>query len=516
VCFSPSAIKASQATVDISSPLKLVKNMPAKITVMKFGGTSLEDRLAFERVARIVSSHKRESLVIVVSAMSLVTEALLLSLRAAAKGKISVALRSIDEHLERHLQVTHVLRATSRAGITRLIESFRQEIAELLEAVALSGKTSASLEDSIASYGERLSAHLLTVVLEEHGVPASYVDARQCILTDEEHGKARPLLKETWQRTRAELEPLLKAKRVPVLGGFIAATQKGVTTTMGRGSSDYTATLVSAALGARETQIWTDVNGVLTADPRLIKSARTVPQLSYGEAEELARFGVKVLHSKTIQPAAEHEIPVRICNSRAPEEIGTLICARTEAATSTVKAISHKSGVMMVEITSTPALVANGFLPAIRKIFDRHQTALDIIATSDIGVSLMCEETNALPLIIQDLQQVGSTELKRDRAIICCVGEGLQSVPSYVMKLFDTLTNIDFTWRSASASNFLLVVDEEHAAIVIRRLHHAIFEQNQDGREQASGNGKKLQLKDWRDCSFMIRGLGNDFDKYGR
>jgi aspartate kinase len=458
--------------------------MSTKITVMKFGGTSIEDQMAFERVARIIRSYQREYLVVVVvSAMSRVTDALLLSLQTAAKGKTSVALRYIDEHLERHLQVTHNLGATSRASIMRLLESFRQEIAELLEAVALNGKTNARLEDTIASYGERLSAHLLAVVLEEHGLPASYVDARRCILTDEEHGKARPLLKETKERTRAELGPLLKAKRVPVLGGFIASTVKGVTTTMGRGSSDYTATLVSAVLGAHETLIWTDVNGVLTADPRLIETARTVPQLSYGEAEELARFGVKVLHSKTIQPAAEHGIPVRICNSRAPDEIGTLICARTEALPGTVKAIAHRSGVTMVEVTSTPALVANGFLPAIRRIFDRRQTALDIVAASDVGVSLICEETNTLPLIIQDLQQVGSTEVKRDRAIICCVGEGLQSAPSYVIKLFDTQTNIDLRWRSASGSYFVLVVDKEYAAKVIRLLHHAFFEHDRSGEE---------------------------------
>lgn len=450
---------------------------------MKFGGTSIEDQMAFERVARIIGSYQRERLVVVVSAMSRVTDALLLSLQMAAKGRTSVALRSIDEHLERHLQVTKNLGATSRASITRLIESFRQEIAELIEAVALNGKTRARLEDTIASYGERLSAHLLAVVLEEHGIPSFYVDARRCILTDEEHGKARPLFNETKERTRVELEPLLKAKKVPVLGGFIASTVKGVTTTMGRGSSDYTATLVSAVLGARETQIWTDVNGVLTADPRLIETARTVPQLSYGEAEELARFGAKVLHSKTIQPAAEHEIPVRICNSRAPEEIGTLICARTEAVPGTVKAIAHKSGVTMAEVTSAPALVANGFLPAIRKIFDRHQTDLDIIATSDVGVSMMCEETKALPLIIQDLQQVGSTKVKRDCAIICCVGEGLQSAPNYLLRLFDTLTNIDLTWRSASGSSFVLAVDEEDAAAVIRLLHHAIFEHNQRSEE---------------------------------
>jgi aspartate kinase len=204
-----------------------------------------------------------------------------------------------------------------------------------------------------------------------------------------------------------------------------------------------------------------------------------------------------VLHSKTIQPAAKYDIPVRICNSRAPEEVGTLICARTEAASGTVKAIAYRSGVTMVEVTSTPALVANGFLPAIRSIFDRHQTALDIIATSDVGVSLACEESSTMPLIIRDLQQVGAIEVKRERAIICCVGEGLQSAPGDVMKLLETLTNIDFTWRSVSGSNFVLVVDEEHAATVIRQLHHALFEHDQRGREgeQASGESKSLQLE---------------------
>lgn len=463
--------------------------MSAKVTVMKFGGTSIEDGLAFERVAHIVNSSKRERPVVVVSAMSRVTDALLSSLQTAASGEISLALNSIDEHLERHLQVTSSLGATARADILLLIESVRQEIAELLQAVAVSRTTSSRLQDIIASYGERLSASLLASVLAEHGLPASYVDARRCILTNEEHGKATPLLKETRERTRAELEPLLRAERVPVLGGFIAASMGGMTTTMGRGSSDYTATLVSATLGARETQIWTDVNGVLTADPRLIETARTVPQLSYGEAAELARFGVKVLHPKMIQPAAEHEIPVRICNSRAPGEVGTLICARTEAASGAVKVIAHKTGMTMVEVTSTPALIANGFLHAIRRIFDRHQTALDIVASSDVGVSLACEEISVLPLIVQDLQRVGSIEVRKDRAIICCVGDELQVAPSNAMKLFETLTDVDFTWHSSSGNNFVLVVDEEHVGILIRRLHDAIFEHDAKERGRAGFRG---------------------------
>jgi aspartate kinase len=451
--------------------------MSAKVTVMKFGGTSIEDGQAFERVVQIVRARESERPVIVVSAMSRVTDALLSGLRTAASGNVSQALRSIDEHLERHRSVATTLGATARADMTVLLDSSRKEIADLLVAIDFDRHVSARLQDTVASYGERLSAALLAFVLAEHGLPAAYVDARRCILTDEEYGQARPLLKETGRLTRAELEPLLKAKRIPVLGGFIAATAEGVTTTLGRGSSDYTATLVSAALSARETQIWTDVNGVLTADPRLIKTAHTVPQLSYAEAAELARFGIKVLHPKTIQPAAENEIPVRICNSRLPREAGTLICRRADKTTaSTVKAIAHKTGMTMVKVTSTPALVANGFLPRIRKIFDRHQTEFEIVATSDVGVSLVYEVSSALPFIIDDLQQVGSTEIKSERTIICCVGEGLQSDLRCLMKLFETLNGIDFTWHSTSGNNCMLVVDEKYAGMAIRRLHHAIFE----------------------------------------
>jgi aspartate kinase len=459
--------------------------MSVKVTVMKFGGTSVEDGPAFERVAHIVDSYSQERPVVIVSAMSRVTDALLSSLRSAAQGEIGAARRSLEEHLERHLEVARSLGGPARPDTILLIERVRQEIRGLLESAAASRMTSAGLQDIVASYGERLSASLLTVVLDEHGLPASYVDAGRCILTDEEHGKARPLPSHTRRRTRAELEPLLRAKRIPVLGGFIAATMKGATTTMGRGSSDYTATLVSAALEARETQIWTDVNGVMTADPLLIKTARTVPQLSYAEAEELARFGAKVLHPKMIQPAAEKRIPVRICNSRAPGQTGTLICARMPAARGTVKAIAHKTGMTTVEIISTPAMMANGLRHGVQAIYDRHRTAVDVVAISEVGISLASAETGALSCIIEDLQRLGSVNVRRDRAIISCVGEGLQRAPGNVTKLLSAFREVDstLTWSSTSSSNCVLVVAADCADSFIRRLHHAIFEH--DVRERA-------------------------------
>ncbi|HYG79420.1 MAG TPA: hypothetical protein VD861_03485, partial [Pyrinomonadaceae bacterium] len=269
-----------------------------------------------------------------------------------------------------------------------------------------------------------------------------------------------------------------RAGRVPVLGGFIGATVEGVTTTLGRGSSDYTATLVGAILGARETQIWTDVSGVLTADPRLIETARTVPQLSYGEAAELARFGAKVLHPKMIRPAAERGIPVRICNSRAPEEAGTLVCANPDVTRGPIKAIACRTGLVTAEFPAAAGLAANGFLRALREASDRHQATVHFLETAGDGFVLACEEAGALPSVLLDLRLPRPAEVRSDRAIVCCVGEGLQHAP----ESRDALRGVDSTldWRSTSGHNFVSVLDEDRAGTVVRRLHHAIFENHKE------------------------------------
>lgn len=444
---------------------------------MKFGGTSVEDGPAFDRVAQIVQAYQCAAPVVIVSAMSRVTDALMASQHLAARGKVSEAIQSLEEHFERHLRVANRLGMLAQSRMPELVEKARREIIELLNMAAGAGMTTTERQDTITSHGERLSANLLTIVLEEYGLPAAYVDARRCILTNEEYGNAQPLIQESCRRTRSEIEPLLEARRVPVLGGFIAATKQGVTTTLGRGSSDYTATLVSAALGARETQIWTDVDGILTADPRLVKTARTVPELSYGEAAELARLGARVLHPKMIQPVLEQQIPIRICNSRAPEESGTLICAKTKTSAHAVKAIAHKTDLTRVDITSEPALVANGFMHAIERIFERHQTHMDIVAMSAVGISCAFAAA-APPSIVPDLEQVGLVEIQKHRAIISCVGEGLQSAREVAEKI---LQDIDpsLAWQSTSTNNLISVVDGDSVGPVVRRLHQGIFELGQ-------------------------------------
>ena len=446
---------------------------------MKFGGTSLEDWQAFQRVANIIDSNRNTNLVVVVSAMSGVTDALISSFQKAARGETSESLRALELHFERHLKVSSTVSKRARERMQAVIEHSRREIIELfgdIGDISPSPKTTAKGQDAMASHGERLSANLLTVVLEEYGVPATYVDARRCIITDEGHGSAKPLFEETWRQTRAELQPLIESKRVPVLGGFIAASKNHVTTTLGRGSSDYSATLFSAALGARETQIWTDVDGVMTADPDLVKSARTVSQLSYEEAAELAQLGASVLHSKMIQPVIEEKIPIRILNSRAPERRGTLICAGDETRNSAVKAIAHKANLIRIDITSTPAFVANGFLGAIRNIFDRHYTRMDIVAMSHLGISFACEEAGAFRSLVQDLRQVGSVDVRKQRAIISCVGSGLQSVGSSE-KLRNVLRQIQpaLTWYRTSGFSLISMVDSDCVGPVVRQIHQALF-----------------------------------------
>src|SRR2546429_1331525 len=267
------------------------------------------------------------------------------------------------------------------------------------------------LQDEIVAYGEQLSSQLLAAVLRELGLAARQIDARRGIKTDESYGVASPL-PESEQSTRNEVLPLLESTKIPVLGRFIGSTMSGVTTTLGRGGSDFTAALVGAALDAREIQIWTDVSGVLTADPRIVPEARTIPVLSYQEAAELAYFGAKVLHPKTIQPAVDESIPVRVCNSRAPENPGTLIVSESEATPQNIKAIAHKNGITTVQVTSARMLGAYGFLRALFEVFDRHRTPVDVVTTSEVSVSLSLDNAGTLPEIVRELEEFGTVEVE--------------------------------------------------------------------------------------------------------
>ncbi|HMG74952.1 MAG TPA: lysine-sensitive aspartokinase 3 [Pyrinomonadaceae bacterium] len=447
-------------------------------TIMKFGGTSVEDSSAFRNVAAIVKEAVPLRPVVVVSAIGGFTNALLASVQKAIGGDARVATRSLDHDLKRHVAIAReLLNAESRAAFELTIAVTRREIRQLHKIIALHPVTQPPLQDEMVAYGEQLSAQLLAAVLRESKLAARYVDARRCLRTDDNYGSAAPL-PETAAATRAELMPLLEASRIPVLGGFIGSTDKGVTTTLGRGGSDYSAAIIGAALAGREIQIWTDVSGVLTADPRLVRKARTIPVLSYQEAAELAYFGAKVLHPKTIQPAIDCRIPVRVCNSRAAHETGTLIIAEPQAAPQAVKAIAHKNGITTVQITSARMLGAYGFLRALFEVFDRHRTAVDVVTTSEVSVSLSIDDARVLPELIPDLEQLGAVEVEEHRTIISVIGEGLRSTPGIAARIFDEISDINVAMISVGASsvNLTFMVEESRATEAIKRLHYVCFE----------------------------------------
>jgi len=449
------------------------------LTVLKFGGTSVADAVAFERVAGIVRAHGGPRVVVVVSALAGMTDALLACAAVRVEGEAAHARRHLNEQLERHAAIARrLLGDDAAAGFRAELADARTRIADLLDRLDGQAGERPALQDEIVSYGERLSASLLAATLRRAGLPARYVDARRCLTTDDTHGRATPLLRETEHRTRAELLPLLQDGLAPVLGGYIAATRDGVTTTLGRGGSDYTAALVGAALEADEIQIWTDVSGVLTADPRVVADARPIPRLSYREAAELAYFGAKVLHPKTIEPATQRGIPVRICNSRAPQDPGTVVAAQPDIWPGAVKAIAHKTGITVLQIASSRMLGGYGFLRALFEVFERHRTVVDVVTTSEVSVSLTLEDAQSLPAIAGELQALGEVTVEPHRAIVCVVGEGLRTTPGIAARVFATVQDINVSLISQGASrvNLTFVVEEAHVREAVQRLHRALLQ----------------------------------------
>lgn len=455
--------------------------------VLKFGGTSVGDAAAFERIAGIVRAHGGAQPVIVVSAMSGVTDSLFAAVEAAGRG--AAASGNLDAQLERHRAVAQrLLDRDAAAGFEAELERARGELAGSLARVAAGPAARAALRDEVAAQGERLSSALLGAVLAARGLPARTVDARHCIVTDGTHGRATPDGAATTQHTRAELAPLLETGAIPVLGGYIAATARGVTTTLGRGGSDYSAALVGAALDAAEIQIWTDVSGVLSADPRIVPGARTIPRLSYAEAAELAYFGAKVLHPRTIQPATDRRIPVRICNSLVPDAPGTLVTAEADIWPETVKAIAHKQGITVVEVTAARERGAHGFLRALFDVFDRHRIVVDVVSTSEVSVSLTVEDGDALPPILDELRQLGDVHVAGRRAIVCVVGEGLRRTQGVAARVFETIRdlNVLLISQGASSVNLTFVVDDASVTDAVVRLHEALLEREGAGSPAAA------------------------------
>ncbi len=439
----------------------------------------MQNTEAFARVAEIVGGQQDFSPVVVTSAMSKVTDALLLAFDTAKKGDFEEAFSSLKPHFERHEQVSKDLTDENQQKAFRTELDFTQEeLSDLLMRVSRRSLPLSMLKDAIVSYGEQLSSRLLAEVCSAKNLNARQVDSRRLIVTDEEYGAAQPIWDETEKLVQLELQPLIEAGEIPILGGFIAASRSGETTTLGRGGSDYSAALVGAALRAREIQIWTDVTGVLTCDPRICGEARTIDVLSYDEAAELAYFGAKVLHPKTIKPAVDYLIPVRVCNSHEPAMRGTMILAESNISPNKIKSIAHKTGITILRISSARMLGAYGFMSALFQIFERYRTAIDVISTSEVSVALTLDDTASIEPIVNELKRLGDVEIETNQAVVCVVGEGLRSTPGLASKIFSTVpeVNISLISHGASSVNLTFVVEEEKVQEVIKKLHDTFFQ----------------------------------------
>jgi aspartate kinase len=451
---------------------------------MKFGGTSVANQDAIRRVTAIVRQQiERQPAgvpppVVVVSALSKVTDGLLQVARFMERGERDQAIARLGELADRHLAIaTLVTNGERLAGVIRDLRAEFTATSDMVHALSSLHEVSPRLMDAIASTGELASSRLLAAALAESGVPAAWVDAREVLMTDEEYTCAAPDMAGTSARSLDRLAPIAARGEVAVLGGFIGATRDGVTTTLGRGGSDYSAAIFGACLDASEIQIWTDVDGMLTADPRVVPHPRLVPQLSFAEASELAYFGAKVLHPSTILPAVSKNIPVRILNSRQPNLPGTLITADAQPSDGRLTALACKRDVTVIDITSTRMFMAHGFLSRLFEVFERFKTPVDVVTTSEVSVSVTVDDARRIEPIIENLRAFAEVSQEREMAIICAVGEDIHEDPMAFGRAVSALGSIPLRMVSQAASrrNITFVLRDVDVPDAMVRLHDAFF-----------------------------------------
>ncbi len=446
--------------------------------VCKFGGTSVQDAEAMTRLAQIIKQRIQSQPVVVASAMGKTTNQLLEVAQTASKGKRQEALDLLTKIKDKHFKEAQKSGvATSEDWVSETLNAYFKELRDIVKGLAALGELTPRVSDAIASYGERLSTPILTQVLENNGVPAQLMDARQCIVTDDNFTKAAPLFDLTNAAIVERLLPVIKAGKVPVFQGFIGRTKNGITTTIGRGGSDYSAAIVGAALDVDDIQIWTDVDGIMTTDPREVREARRIKTISFDEAAELAYFGAKVLHPATILPAVRKKIPVRVLNSYKPDQDGTIITDEAPPCDNPIKAIAYKRGITVVNIASTRMLMAYGFLRKIFEIFDHYQVPVDVVSTSEVSVSLTVDETSELWDIVTELKKIGEVNVEGSKAIVCCVGDNLRNIPGVPQIVFNALQdiNIHMISQGASAINITFVIDQDRLPEAVRSLHDVLF-----------------------------------------
>jgi aspartate kinase len=454
---------------------------------MKFGGTSVEDAPSIERVSDIIRARLSLKPIIVVSAMGKTTSKLLQAAQASAAGDNRATLGIVADLKTRHTsEARRLVKNSSGREVFSLIDKHFDELKKLLEGLAILGEVPPRGLDKILAYGELLSSAVLADALSERGIPARLFDARELITTDDRYGSASPLFEETNDRIRAAIGSAVENGVVPVIQGFIGSSRDGATTTLGFEGSDYTATIVGAALDAADIQIWKDVSGLMTADPAIFGGARTVKVCSFAEAADLTFFGAKVLHPKAIYPAARKNIPVHIYNSKEPGSPGTSISADSVRCANPIKSIAYKRPVTTIKATAAASADGSHFVSAHSLL----SSFLDIL--SKRRIEPLISSVSALDVLIaidsRDLRHGGrdllegvsgyaSATSESGQAIISLVGDGLRSNSQIASRVFTAIDGIEvgLILQGSSPITMSFVVGEEDVQAAIASLHDEFF-----------------------------------------
>ena len=451
-----------------------------QLVVMKFGGTSVEDAKAMDRTAAIVGGRRKKGLetIVVVSAMAKVTDQLLAAAAAAGRGDKPGALAISARLRNRHIDTaTELLDEQRFLGLQTVIHQEFDALDDLLRGIAAVGELTARTGDLVVSFGERLSSRMVAAAFDQRSLNGTHVDARTCIITDANYGKAAPQETAIEAKLTELVFPLIEEGRTPVMGGFIGSTVEGITTTLGRGGSDYTAALVGGGLHAGAIEIWTDVNGIMTTDPRICPDALRVKSISFEEAAELAYFGAKVLHPATILPAVQKSIPVWVLNSRNAENEGTKITAVAPPCKSPFKCIAAKKKLTIIDIVASRMLMSHGYLKAVFDVFDKYRCVIDMVSTSEVSISLSVDSNERLPEICEELSKIADVKMEGKKALICMVGEDIRGHNGIAGRVFSAVSHVNVRMISQGASeiNMSFMIDEEDVEEAVRSLHKHFF-----------------------------------------
>lgn len=443
------------------------------MVIMKFGGSSLANAERIRHVTDIIRMFVNEQPLIVASAMGKTTDNLLAAAEKALQGQVCInEIRRLHQEAAAELEVDFLP-----------VETLLNELERLLEGISLIRELSARTRDYLVSFGERLSIRILAPFLTRQGMIAEFHDAFDIGFKSNSNFNDAELLDETYKNIAEKLGHLKKDYTfTPVITGFIAKDSNGNITTLGRGGSDLTASVLGAALEVKEIQVWKDVDGILTTDPRLVKSARPVKNVSFEEASELAYFGAKVLHPRSMLPAMKKNIPFRVKNSYNPEHAGTLIVSHVEDRSELVRVITFKKNVTLVDIVSTRMLGQYGFLAKVFQVFDEHHVSVDMLATSEVSISLTLDSrVDNLERLKSELEKFANVKIKTGKTMITLVGsvEHSSEILAMTSAALNMLkTNIQMISQGASKVNISFIVDDSEADASIKELHRLFFEQH--------------------------------------